>query len=493
MKIHRKFRLLFAAGIVLATMLLLLLFFSMTQMLLELWAHLESLPSWLFYTYQFAIIIFVLVGIRLIILVLKPTDKQPIQAQKKPTEVSLVQEIEAAEDSGIDMEDIRQEIDEFKQRKQSGKVYVSLFGNVSTGKSSIVKALIPEASVDIQLRGGSTQAITEYTWTSRSGDALILTDLPGRNEASGELDEAAHDEAVRSQVVIYVSDSDISRSQYEDIQCLQTFGKPLILAVNKSDRYSKGEQKQLSKHLKQRFDNKKMQFAFISSGGEQEVVRIYPDGREEKAIRVRPANVSDLAQALQRSIDAQFSTLNKLRDVSVFVLLQQKLDKAKHEHCQQQGEKVVNRSTRKAIIAALAAVVPGSDLIIQGVIGSLMVKELCSLYDVPVRQLDIDQFLKFSQIQLKSSTPLIMAVAGNGLKAFPGVGTVAGGLVQAVAYGIIFNALGHAILLTLEQRGRLEATPAALTFKELLGENLESNAKLFARLVFKTDRERSKK
>ena len=42
--------------------------------------------------------------------------------------------------------------------------------------------------------------------------------------------------------------------------------------------------------------------------------------------------------------------------------------------------------------------------------------------------------------------PLSLAVAGNGLKAFPGVGTVAGGLVHAVAYGLIFDALGRSLV-----------------------------------------------
>ena len=74
-----------------------------------------------------------------------------------------------------------------------------------------------------------------------------------------------------------------------------------------------------------------------------------------------------------------------------------------------------------------------------------MVQELCKLYDSPVSELDIDQFLNFSQGGVNKSIPLLLAVAGNGLKAFPGVGTVAGGLVHAGAYGLIFDALGHAV------------------------------------------------
>ena len=85
---------------------------------------------------------------------------------------------------------------------------------------------------------------------------------------------------------------------------------------------------------------------------------------------------------------------------------------------------------------------------------------------------------------MKKSVPLILAVAGNGMKAFPGIGTVTGGLTHAVAYGLIFDALGRAVSKTLQQRGQLKPAPAAITFKEMLSEDLESRAKLFARLVF---------
>ena len=486
MKIRRKFRVLLALGILLLSSLLLLFVFFATQTALELWDRLQQVPEWLFYTYIGLIAVFLLISLWFIVRLLLPSSTHK-KKQEKLTEQSLVEELEEAEAAGVDTEIIRQEIQKLSDRKETGRVYVSFFGNVSTGKSSIVKTLIPNVEIQTNVRGGSTQEITEYIWKSTSGDELVLTDLPGRNEADGSLDAVVHDEAVRSQVVIYVTDSDITRNQYDDIQALLEFEKPLILAVNKVDRYNKEEREELREHLLQRFENNKVRLAFISSGGEEEIVRIYHDGREEKVLRARNPDVSELSQALQTEIDAQFDTLDQLRDASVFVLVKQKLDIAKQAYRKDEGKKIVRNSTRKAMFGAMAAISPGSDLLIQGVIGSLMVKDICKLYDVPIRQLDIDKFLDFSQGQLKHSVPVILAVAGNGLKAFPGVGTLAGGLVHAVAYGIIFNALGKAVLHTLEQRGRLQPAPAALTFKELLGENLESNAKLFARLVLEKD------
>ena len=392
-----------------------------------------------------------------------------------------------AEKAGMDTDELRRELERLQERKESGTIYIALFGNVSTGKSSIIKSLLPEADIDINVRGGSTKEISRYTWATSSDDKLVLTDLPGRNEASGTLDEMANDEAIRAQVVVYVTDSDLSRTQFEDIQALLSFGKPLIVVLNKSDRYN-DEEKQL---LKDRFNermaetaDKKARLVFVQSGGREEVIRIDKDGKETSLIRTRKANVNELAEALQTEIDEESSLLETLRDASVFVLVKQKLDSEKIGFRREKAEAIVKSSTRKAVLGAMASVSPGADIVIQGYLGTRMVKDLCELYNSPVKQLDIDKFLDFSQDQMKKSIPLVLAVAGNGLKAFPGIGTVAGGLVHAVAYGMIFDALGKSVSKTLEQRGKLRAAPAALTFKEMLNENLESRAKLFAKLVF---------
>ena len=324
----------------------------------------------------------------------------------------------------------------------------------------------------------------EYTWQTSAGDRLLLTDLPGRNEVEGTLDEAARDEAIRAQIVVYVTDSDLSRSQYQDIQELASFAKPMVIAINKADQYTLDERRQIEERILSRFNAEKPPtVVFIQAGGIEEILRVYPDGREETIQRPRKPNIKALADYLQTEIDHHLESLTKLRDASVYHLVQEKLDETRTEFRQKEAEKIVRASTGKAILGALASVSPGTDLVIQGVIGTRMVQDLCKLYDVPVRQLDIDQFLNFSQGQLKKSVPLVLAVAGNGLKAFPGIGTVAGGLVHAVAYGLIFDALGHAVARTLEQKGTLKAATAAATFQEMLSGNLEERTKTFARLV----------
>lgn len=497
MKISKNLRWILAAAIVLGSLMFLLFIFYATQTALNVWDRLQQLPSGLFYLYLVLIGFFIVASLGLALKLILGGSRPRANHQNAntpPTAEQIAAEIQQIEAAGMDISPFKAELARLNARKETGQINIAFFGEVSTGKSSIIKALLPNAGVEISLRGGSTREIHEYLWQTEAGDRLLLTDLPGRNEAEGYLDELARDEAVRAQIVVYVVDSDLSRSQFEDIQELYTFGKPLIIAFNKSDLYTDAEKQQLQTRIQSHFMPTTGEahetppllipsVVFIQSGGLEDVVRVYPDGREEIVQRQRKIDVSALSSRLQTEIDNRIEWLDSLRDASVFSLVHSKLDETRASFRREQAEKIVRAGTRNAVIGALASISPGTDLIIQGVIGTRMVQELCKLYDVPIKQIDIDQFFDFSQNQMKKSIPLILAVAGNGLKAFPGLGTVAGGLVHAVAYGLIFDALGHAVALTLEQRGALKAAPAALKFREMLSGNLEERTKTLARLV----------
>ena len=112
-----------------------------------------------------------------------------------------------------------------------------------------------------------------------------------------------------------------------------------------------------------------------------------------------------------------------------------------------------------------------------------MTQELCKLYGAAPRDLDIEEFLNLSQSRVGRALPLSLAVAGNGLKAFPGVGTVAGGLVHAVAYGLIFDALGRSLVLTLSRHGELVPDVASKEFEEGISEHIEAGVRRVAEMA----------
>jgi hypothetical protein len=224
----------------------------------------------------------------------------------------------------------------------------------------------------------------------------------------------------------------------------------------------------------------------------EHILRTSPGGHEETLERPRLPDVELLRCALQRRIDEDSHTIEHLRDAAVFVLVQHKLDDAAATHRRQRATDIVREYTHKAIVGALAAVSPGTDLLVQGYLGANMVKELCALYDTPARSIEIERLLEQVQGHTGRTLPLVLALVGNTLKAFPGIGTVAGGLVHAVAYGLIFDAMGRAIVTTLASRGELHATPAAILFKETMSEGLESRARRLVEVALHTQRESSR-
>jgi hypothetical protein len=262
--------------------------------------------------------------------------------------------------------------------------------------------------------------------------------------------------------------------------------KPLVLALNKKDRFDEDELSGIRQRLADRVGSERVPVVAISAGGSEVLMRIDKQGREEKTKRPRLPEVDELLSALERLLDGSPEALQQLRDRSVFFLVESRLREARNRHLDTASEAIVRKYTKRAVVGGLAAVSPGTDILIQGYLGTNMVRELCELYEVAAKQLDIDKFLSHSQSLIGRILPLMLAVAGNGLKAFPGVGTLTGGLVHAVAYGMIFDSLGHSLRRTLDQRGEFLPGMAAAGFKEALGENLESRSGALARLALES-------
>ena len=207
------------------------------------------------------------------------------------------------------------------------------------------------------------------------------------------------------------------------------------------------------------------------------------EGIEQRDARERRPEIAELRRAVQKHLDQDRELMESLRDTAVLTLASEKLDEARDRHRQQQADDLVSKYSRRAVIGALAAVAPGSDLVIQGILATRLIRELSKLYDVPVKDIEIESFLSLAGGKVRNMTAITLAIAGNAFKAFPGVGTISGGVIHAVAYGMIFDSLGRAAAETMASRGELRPYPAAEAFEDLLHDHLESGAVRFAKLA----------
>ena len=487
----RLLRLVLAFGAVVLFLAAALLLLVLSETVLDLWSHHGEIGPGARVAFVGAASVLCIGFGWLLFRLLLPARPARESVVKPPDRDQVLQRLDQARELGLDTQEVERELADLKRRRDAGEIHVAFLGEISSGKSSLIRALLPDAEIVTGAAGGTTRAIAEYRWESPAGDRLVLVDMPGLNEAGGGLDPLAEEEALRAHVVVFVVDGDLTRSQHQALQSLRELGKPLILALNKSDRFSGGDLEQVRGRLAERLGNE-VPLVAVQAGGQETVVRIGPDGKEFRAVRERPAAVEELARVLQRTLDSQGAVLDSLRDSSVFVLVARKLDAATAERRREEAEGIVRSFSRKAVIGALAAVTPGSDIIIQGILASQMIRELSRLYEVPVRKVDADLLIELVQRHVGKTVTLVLAVAGNALKAFPGVGTIAGGLMHAVAYGMVFDTLGRAVAESLAVRGELRPLQAATRFKETLGENLETSARQFARVALEEVRARAR-
>ncbi|MBF0187501.1 MAG: 50S ribosome-binding GTPase [Magnetococcales bacterium] len=495
-------------AVVLAVVLILYFLLQASELAFAVWDRLQAAPEWLLWSYL-GIVLTLLIGAGWLIWRIrtprpdkggdrKETQEQEHGPNRPPDEALIEEKIEENIQAGADVHAAKEELEELRTRREAGEVHVTMFGDVSAGKSTLIAALLPGAEVETGPVGGTTRMMHRHSLTTPGGDTLILTDLPGLNEARSGDDEradevaarvrAAREEAVRAHAVVYVCEGDLTRDQLGDLEVLTGLAKPLVLAANKSDRYTDGDMETVRERLKERLatlpgSGPDAQVVAVSGGGEREVFILTPEGEERREIRPIPPKVEALAQALQRIVDRDPALLDALRDGAVFALASSKLDEALIQRRRDKGNALIDDYAHKAVLGAMAAVTPGLDLIVQGVLGAALVRALCKLHGVSVRTLEIEQLLKKTDMRAGKAIPLVLAVVGNVLKAFPGAGTVAGGVLHAVCYGLIFETLGRAVARTLEERGNLEVNPVLRRFEEKLSDRIEARSKYYIRMA----------
>ncbi len=451
----------------------------LAEKLLAIWQYLKDAPLWVAVLYGVVIFLVATLPIWLFFKLTKPKVKAKSQVQVID-EHSLEHAIDQEQQRGVDTHAANAEMQVLHERRNSGKFHISLLGGASTGKSSLIQALIPDAQVETDVIKGTTITAHHHSYGQ-----LEITDLPGFDAVDqDDLTQLAIEESKRAHVVVFLLNTDLARSEMALFESLNQWHKPMVIALNKMDSYNNNQLKEIIHAIESKI-KQKYPVVMINTGGFRDVIIEQADGTRTQQTEALAPHIQPLLDAIEKVVSNNPEALHRFRDAGILMLAEQKLNTASSEYNLQVAEQTIDRHTKRAIVGALASVAPGSDLVIQGTIGTQLVRELCQLYNVPVNQLQIDQVLKSAGGKLRTSTSLVLAVSGNALKAFPGIGTAAGGIMHAVAYGMIFNSLGKAVMASVSTEGQLNTELTKQTFEEnLLGSSKEL-AKDLAKMALK--------
>ncbi len=150
------------------------------------------------------------------------------------------------------------QLQEMLTKLTTGRVEIAVFGEISTGKSAIINAMVGEAVTEVDVQGGWTKEVWHVAW-SGSGycvpglaeSQVVLVDTPGLNEVGGQDRTAmANQAAQRADLILFVTDSDLNETEHSALVALAAVHKPIILVLNKIDLYSRQQRDRLLQVLR---------------------------------------------------------------------------------------------------------------------------------------------------------------------------------------------------------------------------------------------------
>lgn len=144
-------------------------------------------------------------------------------------------------------------LERMAEKLEAGRIDIVVFGEISTGKSALVNALVGEELTQVNIQGGWTKDLWHVPWDNLgyrvpgfANSQVILVDTPGLNEVDGAgRTEMARTAAEQADLVLFVTDSDLNETEFSALENLVGSHKPILLVLNKTDLYRAEEVQQL--------------------------------------------------------------------------------------------------------------------------------------------------------------------------------------------------------------------------------------------------------
>lgn len=332
------------------------------------------------------------------------------------------------------------EVEAMLDKLEHGQVHLAVFGRVSVGKSALLNALCGEARFEVGVLHGTTTRSSRLEWQEAAAHGVHLIDTPGINELSGEeREKLAFDVAGRSDLVLFVVDGDMTSIEVDALRTLASTQRPILLALNKADRYTAAQRAELRARLIEhargtvRPENVVDVMALPAV---ERVLQMLPDGSEREIARERAPDVADLRARILAVLEAEGKTLAALNAA----LFAGKLSDEVATRLTALRRELAERITRTYCIAKGVAValnpVPVADLLAAAALDVALVTHLSRIYGLPMTRAEAGKLLTTIAAQLAA---LMGAIWGVHLVASALKGASAGlsTLVTAGAQGAL--------------------------------------------------------
>lgn len=373
------------------------------------------------------------------------------------------------------------QLDAMYEKITSGSVEIVIFGEISTGKSAMVNALIGRAVAEVDVQGGWTKQVWGTAWEG-SGHRIpgldksqvVIVDTPGINEVGGaDRAELAEVTARKADLILFVTDSDLNETEYAALVELAAVQKPIILVFNKIDLYPQKERAALIDMLSHRVHGIIPPDHLVLTSADPrkvEYVIEQADGSEKTEWRKPEPDVAQLKTLILETLEREGLGLIALNAAMYAADKSDKIAALRVAMRNRQADQVIwTMAATKAMVVALN-VVPVLDVVGGFAVDALMIVTLSKVYG-----------LNFSMSQARGLAKSIGAAGGvyalgeltsYGASLFKALtvtfGTALTIIPQGAAAGFTSYIIGQAAKRYFEQGGSWGNGSAKTVVKDIL-------------------------
>ena len=276
------------------------------------------------------------------------------------------------------------EIESISEKLRNGEIHIAAFGRVGTGKSSLLNALLGRKVFSTSPLHGETQSQQRSTWNSVNSDHIVLIDTPGIDELDGKArEELAESVANMCDIILMVCESDLTDTEFEAAHKLAQRNRPMLLVLNKSDRYSNKELQSLLVHIQDRCSKFLEPENIVAASADprpESLILIDAAGKESPGERPRNPDISALQNRLWDILDKDGKTLSALNAAMFTNELDSRIAAKIVLARKQVAEKVIRNYCLAKGLAVAVNPVPIADLLAAAGTDIAMVIHLGNIY-----------------------------------------------------------------------------------------------------------------
>jgi small GTP-binding protein len=345
-----------------------------------------------------------------------------------------------------------QELSDLRAGQKRREFHVVVFGTGSAGKTSLINALLGREVGKTDAVMGTTRHAENHTYTLEGVEGTVyLTDTPGLSEigeAGSAREKEARELAARADLLVFVLDHDLIRTEYEPLAALVRQGKRSIVVLNKTDRFADSDSGAILAKLRERLHGSVPSDDIVAVAAAPRPLPVRfkrADGVTDTVFEEQQPDLDALRGRIAHVLHREGDTLRAGNLLLRAHLLSRKAQDQLAKERDERAKDIIEKFQWITAGTVFANPFPALELVANGAVQFQMITELAGVYGVVistahVRMIGgqmIQMLLKLGLVE--TATALVAGIFKSSL-----VGYAAAGSVQAVSMAYLTHVSGEA-------------------------------------------------